>query len=237
MNMPEIFFRSFASSSKGNCYFLQEGERSILIDPGINIKSIRRNLADLKWDLSKIDCVLLTHEHKDHSAAIKDILKLGKLCFMSACTIDALGVMNSNALIAENDAVIELSGWKITPFDVIHDTKEPIGFEIESPLGKRIVFATDTYYVGKQFDNINIWMIEANYSEFLLKNNDELTDDVKNRIRATHFSLANVLNFFLDQNLNSTVKIYLLHLSDDNSNAEQFADDVRFLTGLEVIVC
>ena len=49
------------SSSKGNGYLLSDGERSLLLEAGIN----------LKWykaiDFSRCDACLITHEHDDHA--------------------------------------------------------------------------------------------------------------------------------------------------------------------------
>ena len=78
---------TIASGSAGNCYRITDGTTSILIECGIPIKDIRSGLG---YQLSEISACLISHEHKDHCVAIKDILKLGIDCYMSQGTKEAL---------------------------------------------------------------------------------------------------------------------------------------------------
>lgn len=220
-----------ATGSKGNAYTIEDAGRRILIDPGIRFKQLQ---AATDFELAHYDFVLLSHEHKDHSKSIPDLLRLGKNCYMSQGTRDAIGLMHSGALIAADGLAFERSGWRVLPFATQHDAAEPLGFLIQTPSGKKICFATDTYYIRYRFTGVTHWMIEANYSEAYLKENTVLVESVKRRIRESHFEIGNVKAFFAAQDLSKTEEIYLIHLSEENSDRDQFVKEIESITGLPV---
>lgn len=219
-----------ATGSKGNAYSIIDGDHKILIDPGIRFKELQKATG---FSLAAYDFVLLSHEHKDHSKAIPELLRIGLDCYMSAGTRDTLSLAHMSILPIKTLAGFARDGWRILPFDVEHDAAEPLGFLILSPSGKKICYATDTYYVRYNFNGVTHWLIEANYSEELLRQNNSLPEDTKLRIRTSHFEIKNVVKFFEKQDLEKTEMIYLIHLSDDNSDAKIFVETIKNLTGKE----
>jgi len=51
-------------------------ERNILLDTGINKDALFHNIKSLKKDLSKLDCIVLSHGHLDHTAATVEAVKI-----------------------------------------------------------------------------------------------------------------------------------------------------------------
>lgn len=215
-----------ATGSAGNAYSICDGDHKILIDPGIKFKALQKATG---FSLSKYDFVLLTHEHKDHSRAIIDLLHMGKNCYMSSGTRDALGLIHSSALICESTFDFERDSWRVMPFAVEHDAIDPLGFLIQSPGGKKILFATDTARIDFDFTGVTHWLVEANYSEALLAESTR-PEAVKERIRTSHMSIENLCEFFKRQDLSATEEIYLIHLSDDNSDEKLFVEMIKDLT-------
>ena len=124
---------------------------------------------------------------------------------------------------------IRIGTMTIFPFDVQHDAAEPLGFVITSSVtGERVLFFTDTYYVKYVFPCVDIIMGECNYSLDTMQSR-------RDRLFESHMSLDNFLELL--ENYPNVRKIYLLHLSDDNSDAELFRREVRKKTGAEVYVC
>lgn len=229
--MVEI--RSFGSSSAGNCYQIIDGDRSLLLEAGINPKKMR-------IDFSSVDALLLTHEHGDHSKYLNDILKRSALSvYCTKGTAQALTAPNYRLMEVEVKQKFTVKGWQIMPFDVEHDANEPCGFLIVSPSGKKIVFATDTYYIRYKFSGVTHWMVECNYS---LETVDWMVQkgfiDRKRRSRLleSHFEINNVMNFFREQDLSKTEEIHLLHLSDSNSDARLFKQKIQAVTGVPVYI-
>ena len=73
-------FMSLSSGSCGNCYFLgwqpdeQTPLRGILIDAGVSLRALKRNLRLYGLGTDCFDAILVTHDHFDH------IRHLGSFC-------------------------------------------------------------------------------------------------------------------------------------------------------------
>lgn len=223
--------RIHATGSKGNAYSIIDGDQRILIDPGVPFKKL---MQACKFKLAIYDFCLVSHEHKDHAKSVPDLMRIGFNIGMSLGTAQALKVCKAFIHILESGRTWHRSGWGVLPFATQHDAIEPIGFLIQSPSGKKIVFATDTYYVRYLFEGVTHWMIEANYSNELLKENAELAESVKLRIKESHFEIDNVRKFFAAQDLSRTQAIYLIHLSDGNSDKQLFQKIIETQVGLPV---
>ena len=126
------------------------------------------------------------------------------------------------------------------PFETEHDCNEPLGFLIYSTITKeKLLFATDTYYIPNIFRNLNIIMVECNYSETLMRERVErglLNKSLAKRIQQSHFALENVKDFLQANDLSKVTDIYLLHLSSENSDAFLFKNEIQRLTGKLVLI-
>lgn len=89
-------FEPLASSSHGNAYIVSDQETRILLECGISRKKLQQ-LSGFR--LSDISACMVSHEHKDHSACVADLLAGGMLVYMSEGTAVALG-LEGNALEA-----------------------------------------------------------------------------------------------------------------------------------------
>ena len=56
----------FGSGSCGNCYYLSNGEHALLIDAGVGIRRLKRNVGDYGIKMGHVRGVLITHDHYDH---------------------------------------------------------------------------------------------------------------------------------------------------------------------------
>src|SRR5271157_3431401 len=65
-----VKFCVLASGSSGNAALLATENTRILVDAGLTMKDLRRRLAAIGEDLSRIDAILITHEHSDHVAGL-----------------------------------------------------------------------------------------------------------------------------------------------------------------------
>ena len=66
----KIKFISLASGSSGNCYYLGTDKHGILIDAGIGIRTIKKDLKDVNLSLNNVRAVFVTHDHADHIKAV-----------------------------------------------------------------------------------------------------------------------------------------------------------------------
>lgn len=228
-SMDNFEIKILASGSKGNAYIIRDGDHQILIDPGIRFQEM---LEKSGFDLDSEFC-LISHEHKDHCKAAKHIALMGIPLVMSQGTAENIGLWASTVAVSEVP-ITSFDGWTILPFSTQHDAIEPLGFLIQTPSEKKILYATDTYYIKYCFQGVSHFLIECNYMKEILDTNDDLHPAHKDRVRRSHFEIENVKEFFRNQNLSKTEAIYLIHLSEDNSDADYFKREIQALTGLPV---
>lgn len=231
-----IEITALASSSKGNCYRITDGNTLLLLECGINYREIQKGFG---FRMSEVAGCLITHEHGDHCKSIKDVLKAGIDVFTSQGTAEALGINHHRIRPVRAMEQFQLGTWTILPFDVQHDVSEPLGFLLVNQIGEKLLFATDTYYIKYRFQGLTHIMVECNYSMGLLNENiatGRVPKVMKDRLIKSHFSLENVKDFFNANDLNKVQEIWLLHLSDTNSDAKLFKEEIQKVTGKMVYV-
>jgi phosphoribosyl 1,2-cyclic phosphodiesterase len=231
-----IEITALASSSKGNCYRVTDGNTPLLLECGINYRDIQKAL---HFQMSSIAGCLVTHEHNDHVKAIKDLLKAGIDVYASKGTFETLNLTHHRTKSVKAREQFQIGTWTILPFEVEHDVSEPIGFLLANQQGEKLLFATDTYFIRYKFKGLTHIMVECNYSKDILNQNvaDGFIDKGrKKRLMRSHFSLDNVKEFLKVNDLSKVQEIWLLHLSDTNSNSDLFKREVQELTGKMVLI-
>jgi len=224
------------SSSKGNCYFLTSGNETLIIEAGLKWKTIQQALS---FDLSNVVGCLISHEHKDHSKAVQDVMKSGIDIYCTEGTAQAIGVTGHRIKPIKHLQQFKAGQFVVLPFPTQHDASEPCGFLIVSPKGEKLLFATDTFYIENRFTGINYFMVESNYCKDILCQNIEaglIPAGMRDRLLQSHFELENVKRFLQANVSAETRMIVLLHLSDGNSNAERMVREITELTGIETAV-
>jgi len=231
-----IEFRPIASSSSGNCYHVTDGKTALLLEAGIRYKDIQRAL---NFRTSEIAGCLITHEHKDHCKAVADIVRAGIDVYASQGTISALGLSGHRVKTIQAKKQFVIGTWTILPFDLQHDVAEPLGFLMANQEGEKLVFITDSYYCRYRFPGLTVIAVECNFSLEILNENivaGRVPAAMKKRLLKSHFSLENVKDFLLANDLSNVQEIWLLHLSDTNSDEEMFKREIQKLTGKPVFV-
>jgi phosphoribosyl 1,2-cyclic phosphodiesterase len=231
-----IAITPLASSSKGNCYHVTDGKTALLLEAGIRYKDIQRAL---NFQVSSIAGCLISHEHGDHGKAAADVMKAGIDVYASQGTLDALGLSGHRAKSIKAKQQFQIGTWTILPFDVQHDVAEPLGFLLVNRAGEKLVFATDTYYIRYRFPGLTHIMVECNYSLRILDENisaGRVPAVMKKRLLKSHFSLEHVKDFLQANDLSKVQEIWLLHLSDNNSDAALFKREIQELTGKQVFI-
>ena len=222
-----MIFESLASSSHGNAYIVSDRETRILLECGIS----RRKLQQLSgFRLSDISACMVSHEHKDHSGCVTDLLAGGMPVYMSEGTAVALG-LEGNALEAaeavEHQKQITVGSIDIVPFATFHDAKEPLGFLFRSRLdGDILAFATDTVNLNYRFPGVNILAIEANFDKHILERCQRMPEKIRHRVSNTHMEIEMLCDYLRRLDLSACREIYLLHLSDATSHEGHFINKV-----------
>jgi len=130
-----------------------------------------------------------------------------------------------------------VGNFKIMGFSLVHDVPN-LGYLI-SHNDNNILYATDTHYIPYTFPNLNNIMVEMNYSNEIADRNlasGKLSVFVRNRVLFSHMELQTTLDFLRANDLSAVNNIVLIHLSDSNSDAALFQQQVQEATGKSVYV-
>lgn len=234
------------TGSSGNCYKVKIGRATLLLECGLPYKTIQKKL---NFKVSEIDACLITHEHQDHAKAVKELMRAGVDCYMTKGTAEALGVSGHRLKTFRSfekaryySEVIE--GLIVLPFEAVHDVAEPVSYYIRTysryDKEESLVFVTDTAYMKYKIPACDVLMIECNYVKSVLDEKDkqgEIDVSLRNRIVKNHMSLETLVEALKAADLSRTKKIYVLHLSDLNSDEEMIKRTIQETTGIEVVVC
>lgn len=203
-----------ASSSAGNCYLVENNAgNKLLIEAGLPYSTIRKKLLMVGVGINDLSACLVTHAHSDHTIGMKQ-LSDHLLTYANRETVKLYGGKKATILNSWNKVYID--DYIVTPFDLDHDIAA-FGFIIEDSQ-ERLLFVNDTKFIRwdlstYEFDYI---MIEANYNDELI----DVTLDRNKRTLNSHLSLDTVISTLQTLKLDRLKEIYLLHLSDHNSNEE-----------------
>ena len=234
------------TGSSGNCYKVKIGATTLLIECGLPYKRIQKKL---NFKVSEIDACLITHEHQDHAKAIKDLMRAGVDCYMTKGTAEVLGISGHRLKTFRPFEKAryyseEIEGLIVLPFEAVHDVAEPVSYYIRTysryDKEESLVFVTDTAYMKYKIPACDVLMIECNYVKSVLDEqveNGKINVSLRNRIVRNHLSLESLVEALKAADLSRCKKIYVLHLSDGNSNEEVIKRTIQELTGVEVVIC
>lgn len=234
-------------------YEVTDGRTRIMLECGLTWREMQKLTGHT---MTSFDACLLTHEHKDHSKGVADVLKNGIETYMTAGTfaemvqvgqLDKLKGYSAVKVLPVEDLTVTdyreqriggligglIGGFLIKPFGVQHDAAEPVGYLIRHyPSKDQLVFLTDSFYSRPRFPGTTHWVIECNYSADLVSPDCPYRD----RLYSSHMSLQQCIETLKANDLSRTREIHLIHLSEDNSDAERFKREVQEATGVPVYV-
>lgn len=235
-------FQAHYSSSHGNLYTVTANNgRRLLLEAGCRWSKLREAIGN---DLMGIEACLLSHEHKDHSHAVCDVMKNGIDVYASAGTWGALAVPEKLIHRGKNISawgMANTGSFEAHAFDVRHDAAEPLGFGVLCD-NEKLLFATDTAYLKQDFrkTQFDIIAICCNYDYDILQHRvDTLSIDphLAKRLLLSHASVTWVKNYLRDyMDLGRCREIQLLHTSDGNLNKEKARSEIEDEFGVRTFI-
>lgn len=228
-----------ASGSRGNAVYVEMDGARILIDAGISARRIRQGLAAEGIDIKTLDGVLLTHEHRDHTAGLRTLLKQYQLpLFSRQATLAQLAMEGAGALpeaclhaVAE---AFSLAGICVAPFSISHDAADPVGWRLVG--SERFTLATDLGFVTEtvqaSIEGADVLVLEANHDAQLLQGGS-YPWPLKRRILSNRGHLANTdAAWALARLKKRPRRVVLAHLSEENNRPALAKETVeRVLAG------
>jgi phosphoribosyl 1,2-cyclic phosphodiesterase len=224
------------SSSKGNSYILTKPDFALILECGVPFREVKKALG---FSIYHIEACFLTHSHGDHNKFVGEYLKAGIKVYAHPETILESKIVSYNwRPILPGVELQGLGGFKVIPFEVVHDVK-CLGYYFRFHDGNTFCFVTDTHYCPNTFSGLTNVIIECNYSKAMLEKrveNGTIPKFLHDRVVKSHMSLETCKKFLMANDLKAVNNIVLIHLSDGNSNAEEFKKEIENLTGKRVYI-
>lgn len=236
----ELEFISFGSGSSGNCAYIGvRGIGGVLIDAGVDHRTVISELERNYIPLDKINGIILTHDHSDHVRYAYSLLR--KIPSMKVyCTPRTLtGILRRHNISSRikdyhkqifKEFEFEAGPLSITPFEVSHDGSDNVGFSIKAA-DKTFVVATDTGKITDRADfyirKASFLMIETDYDEEMLEHSS-YPNYLKERIKRDngHMSNSDTARYLGEIWTDRLTDIFLCHLSDNNNTPQLALDTV-----------
>jgi phosphoribosyl 1,2-cyclic phosphodiesterase len=233
-------FTVLGSGSTGNAILLVAGETRVLVDAGLSAKETVRRLALVGEDVSRLDGVIITHEHGDHAGGLRVLLKsLRCPVYVSGETREAY-ISERHGVSSEEprkrveslrDRVEEIESSKdfkigaidFHPFTIPHDAADNFGFTATHEgvcVATLMDFGHITTLIMERLRGCAAIVIESNHSRDMLKACDVYPWELKQRIlsRTGHLSNEDVAEW-LREGFDGTARhIVLAHLSQRANN-------------------
>lgn len=228
-------FTVLGSGSTGNAVLITAGNTKVLVDAGLSAKEILRRIAEVGEDFSKLDAVLITHEHSDHAGGLRVLLKtLNCPVYISGATCEAylrekknltnnepqkrVEVLKNRTVEIESSHDFRIGELDFEPFSIPHDAVDNFGF-VAKYKGVKVATLMDfghiTMLIKEKLRNCDAIVIESNHSRDMLKACPIYTWDLKQRIlsRTGHLSNEDLCDWLTDDFDGSARHIILAHLS------------------------
>ncbi|MHB8647189.1 MAG: MBL fold metallo-hydrolase, partial [Thermomicrobiales bacterium] len=136
---------SLGSGSSGNATLIRSaGNRTVLIDCGVQYPRLCKNLARLGIRARDIDAVVLSHEHSDHTQSARSLREAARMPIVASVEFVAEATWLSDVV---TDTFDPAASWSIgdiviTSCRVTHDAAATYGFVIEAD-GCAVALFTD----------------------------------------------------------------------------------------------
>jgi phosphoribosyl 1,2-cyclic phosphodiesterase len=232
-----IRFTVLGSGSTGNAVLISTETTNVLVDAGLSAREIVRRLSAVGVDQERLDAVLITHEHSDHSGGLRVLLNSVKCpVYVSRETEDSYywtrktngngeseGVKRREALKdrtveIESDREFRIGDIDFDPFCVPHDAADNFGF-VARHQGMSVATLMDlghiTSLIKTKLKGCDAIVIESNHSRDMLRTCPVYTWELKQRImsRTGHLSNEDLCEWLTNDFDGSARHLVLAHLS------------------------
>ncbi|MCT4594306.1 MAG: MBL fold metallo-hydrolase [Anaeromicrobium sp.] len=171
-------FCSLASGSSGNCQYIASEDTHILVDAGLSGKKIKECMDSIGKEIEKIQAILVTHEHSDHTKGIGILSRRYNIpIYANEKTWNEImgkigKVDEENIKVFNTGEEFLINDVKVKPYEVSHDAADPVAYSFFRN-DTKITIATD---LGHVCDNIkneirdsDLLLLESNHDVEMLK--------------------------------------------------------------------
>lgn len=193
---PSLRVLVLGSGSRGNSVVVESDCGRLLVDAGFSCRELEKRLQRSGVAPDSLAALLLTHEHGDHCRGAVRFAKRHRVpVYGTRGTLSSrpLRRLEGGVAIASGVA-LEVSGFRIEPFALPHDAREPVGFAIEDPGGYRVGLLSDlgsrSHLAWARLRDADLLILESNYDLDMLRRGP-YPWALKHRVASNHGHLSN----------------------------------------------
>jgi len=186
------------SGSAGNAVVVESAGTRLLLDAGFSCRELERRMRSVAIEPKSISAVVLTHEHEDHvRGAARFAGRHDIPVWATDGTITGARLRGATAAplhIARSGRPIEIDGFKVEPFAIPHDAREPVGLVVEDAYGRRLGLVADlgarSRLAWGRLHDLDVLLLETNHDLEMLRSGP-YPWSLKQRIAGGHGHLSN----------------------------------------------
>ena len=220
---------------------LETEHTTLLIDAGVGRREFERRFKALGRSLPRrVDAILITHEHTDHSSAVAQLARFWRCpAYLTESTHREIVKMFTpepdkpcrKATIERAEYIrpgehFEIGDIEVSPFHIPHDAVDPVAFSFRTN-GTKVAIATDLGYmpelVKQHLRMADFLILESNHDLEMLKVGP-YPWHIKQRVmsRTGHLSNHVVSEFLADVEVFDAQARHLVlaHLSEQNNTPD-----------------
>ena len=213
------------SGSSGNNIVIESNGHKLLVDLGVDYKTI---MSSLCYDITNVSAALASHNHIDHVRCLDKFIHMGIPCYGNKDVCDA-----HNGCI-ELPKVLKVDGFKVQNFELVHDVPTN-AFVIDTDDGIRILYCTDTKRIPKKVKGVHYAAIECNNDQDTIIDNAMCDVFTKSRPE-NHQSLNECIRYLKAINNVNLQCIILWHMSMTNIDENKAIAMVKREVGFDNVV-
>ena len=220
-------FQTLCSGSKGNCALLVSEKAKILIDIGMPLSVLEKDLLAFGIRPEKIDAVFITHEHSDHISGLEAFSKkYDKQVFVHKKGFWTLAKKSyyANHKITHFDNTFQFKDLTVSTFECSHDSVYCCGYKFDD--GKTaIATLTDLGVADSSIIDFvkgcSLVLLESNHDEDMLQKGD-YPPILKRRVGGIkgHLSNEQASRLAVQMQKVGVKRLLLGHLSQNNNAPE-----------------
>ena len=244
----KLRFCVLGSGSSGNAVVVEAGGKSLLIDAGFSCRELERRLQAVDVDPHSVVALVLTHEHGDHVRGAPRFSRRFDVP-VHATSGTLAGIRQPSfaprPVVVRAGSALEVDSFRIEPFAVSHDAREPIGVVIEAEAGGRLGLAADLGTRSREtwgrLRDLDALILETNHDlEMLMKG--PYPWPLKKRIASDRGHLSNAdaadgLGELVDDRLRWVVLYHLSKVNNRPAIAEAVVGEALSRTGSAARMC
>jgi phosphoribosyl 1,2-cyclic phosphodiesterase len=216
-----------ASGSKGNCIWVEEGRRALLLDNGLSYKEFCKRAQSAGLDKALLKDVAVSHEHSDHVKGIGPLARqLNLTVHLTAGAASAAGSVIGEvrtSIFRAGDG-IDFGPLSLTTVTGSHDARDPVVFVVRTA-AKSVGVVTDlgaaTQLVRRSITGLDALVLEFNHDPtMLIEGPYPLFLKQRVRGRQGHLSNEQAGELLKEVSHPELSLVVLAHLSEINNTPE-----------------